>query len=151
MIHNCMSPTSINSAISHLNTHWRAIHTGSQCLLFCYMSAITPQRQQTFSSLHLSRLALGCTQPLVQWVPGLHPWVKQPGHGIDHLPPSSNEVKNEKSYCPTPSYVCTVCYGKTTTFMLAVRFASSYKPKISAINSSGRYVWSLYCSVHFCF
>jgi hypothetical protein len=40
--------------------------------------------------LHPSRLALGPTQSPIQWVSGL--WVKWPGHGIGHPPPSSAEV-----------------------------------------------------------
>ena len=37
---------------------------------------------------HPSRLALGSTQPPVQWVPGLSWGVKRPGSGVDHPPPS---------------------------------------------------------------
>jgi hypothetical protein len=40
---------------------------------------------------HTARLALGPTQPPVQWVPG----VKRPGRGGDHPPPPSAEVENE--------------------------------------------------------
>jgi hypothetical protein len=39
--------------------------------------------------LHPSRLALGHTQPPIQWVPG----VKQPGRGVDHPPVPRSEVK----------------------------------------------------------
>ena len=42
---------------------------------------------------HLSRPALGLTQPSIQWVPGLFPGVKRPGRGVDHPPPFSAEVK----------------------------------------------------------
>jgi hypothetical protein len=43
----------------------------------------------------MSRLALGPTQPPIQWVPGaLSMGVKQPGHKADHSPLSSAEVKN---------------------------------------------------------
>jgi hypothetical protein len=42
-----------------------------------------------------SRLALGPTQPPIQWVPGtLSTGVKQLGHEADHSPPFSFEVKN---------------------------------------------------------
>jgi len=40
-----------------------------------------------------SRQALGPTNPPVQWVPALVPWVKRPVHGTDHAPSSSTEVK----------------------------------------------------------
>ena len=42
---------------------------------------------------HLSRPALGPTQPPIQWVSGLSPGVKRPGRGVDHPPQSSAEVK----------------------------------------------------------
>ena len=35
---------------------------------------------------HLSRPALGPTQPPMQWVPGLSQGVKRPGRGTDHPP-----------------------------------------------------------------
>jgi hypothetical protein len=44
--------------------------------------------------LHTSRLALGPTQPPVQWVLGLSQGVKQPGHGADRPPPPRAEVEN---------------------------------------------------------
>jgi hypothetical protein len=37
---------------------------------------------------HLSRTALGPTQPPVQWVSNfIFPGVKRPGRGVDHPPP----------------------------------------------------------------
>ena len=41
---------------------------------------------------HLSRLALGPTQPPVQWVLGLSRGKERPGRGADPLPPSSAVV-----------------------------------------------------------
>jgi hypothetical protein len=47
---------------------------------------------------HLSRPALGPTQPPVQWVPGLSRGERRPGRDADHTPPSRAEVKKEFSY-----------------------------------------------------
>jgi hypothetical protein len=47
-------------------------------------------------SLHhrVPRMAMGPTQPPLQWVPGaLSLGVKRPEHEAEHLPPSSAEVK----------------------------------------------------------
>jgi hypothetical protein len=53
-----------------------------------------------------SRMALGPTQPPVQWVLGaLSLGVKRPGREADHSLPSSAEVKNAWSYTSTPPYV----------------------------------------------
>ena len=42
---------------------------------------------------HPSRLDLGPTQPLIQWVSCLLPEAKRQGRGGDHPPPSSAEVQ----------------------------------------------------------
>jgi hypothetical protein len=50
-------------------------------------------------------MALGPTQPPIQWVPGdLSLGVKRPGHETDHSPRSSAEVKNAWRYTSTPQY-----------------------------------------------
>jgi hypothetical protein len=50
-----------------------------------------------------SRMALGPTQPPIQWVLGaISLGVKQPVREADHSPPSSAEVKNAWSYTSTP-------------------------------------------------
>ena len=41
---------------------------------------------------HLSRRALGCTQPPIHGYQ-VFPGEKQPGHGVDHPPPARAEVK----------------------------------------------------------
>jgi hypothetical protein len=33
---------------------------------------------------------------------GSFPWIKRPGHEVDHSPPSNAEVNNERSYTSTP-------------------------------------------------
>jgi hypothetical protein len=49
------------------------------------------------------RLAVGPTQPPIQWVPGaLFLGIKWWGHEADHSPPCSAEVKNAWSYTSTP-------------------------------------------------
>jgi hypothetical protein len=50
-----------------------------------------------------SRLALGLTQPPIQWVPEAPSLgVKRPVGEADNSPPSSAEVKNAWSYTSTP-------------------------------------------------
>jgi hypothetical protein len=50
-----------------------------------------------------SRMAVGLTQPPIQWVSRALPLgVKWPGHEADHSPPSSAKVKNAWSYTSTP-------------------------------------------------
>jgi hypothetical protein len=47
-----------------------------------------------FLFTNMSRMALGLTQPPIQWVPeALSLGVKQPGHEVDHSPPSDVKVK----------------------------------------------------------
>jgi hypothetical protein len=56
---------------------------------------IDPWQRKIFLFSTASRLALGPTQPSVEWVPGaLSPGVKQQGREADHPPPSGARVKN---------------------------------------------------------
>jgi hypothetical protein len=53
----------------------------------------------------ISKMALGSTQPPIQWVQGaLSLGVKQARCEADHSPPSSDEVKNVWSCTSTPQY-----------------------------------------------
>jgi hypothetical protein len=55
----------------------------------------------------MSRLALGSTEPPIQWVPGggaISLGVKRPGREADHSPPASAEVKKMWIYTTTPPY-----------------------------------------------
>jgi hypothetical protein len=57
---------------------------------------------QEFSFLILSRLALGSTQPPMQWVPwDLSQKVKRWGHEAEHSPPTSEEDKKTSIYTYT--------------------------------------------------
>jgi len=58
---------------------------------------------------HLSRPALGPTQPLVQWIPGLSRGKERPGRDADPSPPSSTMVKKEYSYTSTSPMGRTAC------------------------------------------
>jgi hypothetical protein len=50
--------------------------------------------------------ALGPTQSPIQWGPSaVTPGVNRPGREDDHSPPSSAELKNERSYTSSPQYV----------------------------------------------
>jgi hypothetical protein len=62
-----------------------------------------PGRCKIFFFSTVSTLALGPTQPPIQWVPGvLSLGVKRLGREADHSPPSSAEVKNCGAVPPLP-------------------------------------------------
>ena len=58
---------------------------------------------------HLSRPALGPTQPPVQWVPGLSQGKKRPGREADPSLPSSAVVMKGQSYTSTAPMGRTAC------------------------------------------
>jgi hypothetical protein len=63
-------------------------------------------QQENFLLAARSRLALGPTQPLIQWVPGaLSPGIKWIQHETDHSPPANAEVKNEWSYSSSQPHI----------------------------------------------
>jgi hypothetical protein len=70
-----------------------------------------------------SRMALGPTQPPIQWVSGaLSLGVKRPEREADHSLPSSAKVKNAWSYTSIPRYVfmvwCLVKHRDNFTYTL---------------------------------
>jgi hypothetical protein len=64
------------------------------------------------------RLAVGPTQPPIQWVLALSPGVKRLGHEADHSPPPSAIVMNAWSYTSTPSI--SLWHGTGTTLPLTL-------------------------------
>jgi hypothetical protein len=58
-------------------------------------------RKGFFFVFTVSRPALDCTQPSMQWVPGSFPVGKRPGREAEHSPPSSAEVRKAWSYTST--------------------------------------------------
>jgi hypothetical protein len=77
------------------------------------------QGQDIFLFSTASRSALGLTQPLFRWVPGLFPASKTAG-AWSWSPPPSSEVKNEWSCSPTPP-VC-ICVWRGTTWPFLPRY-----------------------------
>jgi hypothetical protein len=72
-----------------------------------------------------SIMALGPTQPPIQWVPGaLSLGLKWLGNEADHSPPSSAKVKNVWSYISTPQYFfmvwCLVKHRDNFTFTFII-------------------------------
>jgi hypothetical protein len=41
----------------------------------------------------MTRLALGPTQPSIEWILGFSPWVKKPGYDIINSPPSNAAIR----------------------------------------------------------
>ena len=65
----------------------------------------------------------GPTQPPVQWIPGLLPGVKQPGHGIDHpLPTTAKAMDGYRYTCIPPLDLYVLFYGELYSYLLYVPF-----------------------------
>jgi hypothetical protein len=60
-----------------------------------------PENGKRFSLLQCSQTKWGQTQFHIQCVTGL----KKPGLEVDHSPPTTTEIKNDRSYTSTPVYV----------------------------------------------
>jgi hypothetical protein len=62
-----------------------------------------PAGARDFSFLSNAQVS-SVAQPasLIKWYKNIFTKVKQPGHAVDHSPPSGAKVKNEWSYTSTP-------------------------------------------------
>jgi hypothetical protein len=61
------------------------------------------QQCKSFLFSTASRPTPGPTQPPIQLLSrALSPWIKRPGHGADHSPPTSAEVKTSGAIPPLP-------------------------------------------------
>jgi hypothetical protein len=70
-----------------------------------------PTKAEIFLFSAISILALGLTQPPIQWMlAALSAGVKQPRDEIDHSPPSSAKVTNAWIDTSVPPYVFIVWY-----------------------------------------
>jgi hypothetical protein len=75
-----------------------------------------PNKEDIFLSSKVSGLALGPTQPRIQWLPGdTNPVVKQLRCDVDHSSSSSTKAKNEGSCSSIPPYAFTSCIGAILT------------------------------------
>jgi hypothetical protein len=69
--------------------------------------------------LHPSILALGPTQPPIQWVPGLYWRLKRPGRGVDHPLPIQRRGQR-KSMHLFPLWAFVACSRENFTFCLGM-------------------------------
>jgi hypothetical protein len=116
---------------------------------------IKPQWGWNFT--HLSRLALGPTQPPVLWVMGLFPGGKAAVHGIDYPPSSGTKVKERVEPYLYPLWAFIACSVVTYTFTssqpiaLCVIFPSllpSLMPQLKFISPPQFWVHSLPSATH---
>jgi hypothetical protein len=94
-------------------------------------------------------MALGPTQPPIQWVPGASSLgVKRPGREVDHSAPSGAEVKNAWSYTSTPQYVfmagCLVKHRNNFIFYLTFTLYVGIAVKASLSGTRVCTVYSLF-------
>ena len=75
---------------------------------------------------HVSRTALGPTQPPVQWARVVSGSKVQPGRGVDPSPSSSAVVKEEQSYTSTPPMGLTACTETQCLYEGAIYFLKIY-------------------------
>jgi hypothetical protein len=80
---------------------------------------------------HLSRPALGPTQPPVYWVPGLSRGKERPGRDADLSRPSSAVVMKEESYTSTPPIGRTPCAEPQCLYNCALYLICIMEKKLS--------------------
>jgi hypothetical protein len=97
------------------------------------------RRQDVFLFPKTSRPILGPIQPTIQWIPGFFPGQEWQRHDADNSPPSSTEVKNERSYIPI-----TLIRLHGVDSKLHLYFNSPLKPKRWHNNSQGTLETEIY-------
>ena len=92
--------------------------------------------------LHLSRTALGPTQPPVQWVPGLSRGKERPGRETDPSPPSSAVVRNSRAILLLPLWAVRPVQSLsacTRVHFTSFTFHASYRKQLAALNKQSIY------------
>jgi hypothetical protein len=110
-------------SISHCTTsiirkqHMYHSRDSSVCIATCYgLDGPRIESRWRRDFLHLSRQALGPTQPRIWWLPSF-PGVQRLGRGVDHPPPSSAEVRERvELYLYSPSRAFVACSRVNFTF-----------------------------------
>ena len=87
---------------------WLAVRVASQCAQPEYRPGL-PAPVQTAPGSHPASCTMGT---------GSFPWVKQPGRGVDHPPPSRAEVKESRVIALLPVWPFVACSRVNFTFYL---------------------------------
>jgi hypothetical protein len=87
---------------------------------------ISSCHQMMYHHLHIVQIALGSTQPPIQWERGaLSPGVKRQGRETDHSPPTSTEVKKAWTYICTPPFALLNNYTQGQLYFLYLKLSAN--------------------------